>query len=328
MKEEDYVVDMFVCSSHDTILFFTSAGKVFWLKAYGIPPGSRQSKGKPVINILPHLDGAEKVMSAIPVSEYSSDKCLVFATKKGLVKKTTLESYSRPRSTGIIAINLEEGDELVSTQLAEEACEAVIATSMGQANRFRLSEIRTVGRNAKGVRGIRLKYDEDEVVSLTILPHSADTESDDELDDAAPASDDDRPEEEHEGHKLLTITENGYGKRAYVRNYRLTRRGGSGVINIRKEALEETGKVVCTLLERPGNEILLATQSGMVIRTTSSCIRLVNRVAKGVRVMRLEEEDRVVAVAMVERLYMNGEGENCNNDMGDGAASDGEWPTS
>jgi DNA gyrase subunit A len=267
-------------------------------------------------------------MSAIPVSEYSSDKCLVFATKKGLVKKTTLEAYSRPRSTGIIAINLEDGDELVSTQLAEEACEAVIATSMGQANRFRVSEIRTVGRNAKGVRGMRLKYAEDEVVSLAIMPPSTDTESDDESEEVPIASDEDQPVEEHEGHKLLTITENGYGKRAYARNYRLTRRGGSGVINIRKEALEETGKVVCTLLERPGNEILLATQSGMVIRTTSSCIRLVNRVAKGVRVMRLEEKDRVVAVAMVERLYLNDEGENCINDSGEGTAQDGEGPTS
>ncbi|MCU0798423.1 MAG: DNA gyrase subunit A [Candidatus Thermoplasmatota archaeon] len=318
MKEEDFVVDMFVCSSHDTILFFTSSGKVFWLKAYGIPPGSRQSKGKPVINILPHLEEGERVLSTIPISDYSVDRCLVFATKRGIVKKTTLAAYSRPRSTGIIAINLEDGDELVSTQLANTDSEAVLATAMGKANRFKVSDIRTVGRNAKGVRGMRLKYASDDVVSLAVLPPSEDTESEDELEDSIPSSDEELLEEEHEGPKLLTITENGYGKRAYALNYRLTRRGGSGVINIRKEALEETGRVVGLLLDQPGSEMLLATQSGMVIRTVSSCIRLVNRVGKGVRVIRLDEGDRVVAVAMVKGLGTNGEGEVCDTSENEG----------
>jgi len=322
MKEEDYVVNMFACSSHDTILFFTSSGKVFWLKAYGIPPGSRQSKGKPVINILPHLEDGERVLSTIPISGYSVDECLVFATKRGIVKKTTLAAYSRPRSTGIIAINLEDDDELVSTQLANEDSEAVLASAMGQANRFKVSDIRTVGRNAKGVRGMRLKYPGDGVVSLAVLPPSEDTESEDESEESIPPLDEELQEEEHEGPKLLTVTENGYGKRAYALNYRLTRRGGSGVINIRKEALEETGRVVALLFDQPGSEMLLATQSGMVIRTVSSCIRLVNRVGKGVRVMRLDEGDRVVAVAMVKGLGTSGEGAVCDPVGDDGDAAE------
>jgi len=325
MKEEDYVVNMFACSSHDTILFFTSSGKVFWLKAYVIPPGSRQSKGKPVINILPHLEDGERVLSTIPISGYSVDKCLVFATKMGIVKKTTLAAYSRPRSTGIIAINLEDDDELVSTQLADEDSEAVLASAMGQANRFKVSDIRTVGRNAKGVRGMRLKYPGDGVVSLAVLPPSEDTESEDESEESIPPLDEELQEEEHEGPKLLTVTENGYGKRAYALNYRLTRRGGSGVINIRKEALEETGRVVGLLFDQPGSEMLLATQSGMVIRTVSSCIRLVNRVGKGVRVMRLDEGDRVVAVAIVKGLGTSGEGAVCATVGDDGDA--GNNPT-
>ncbi|MGA1822756.1 MAG: DNA gyrase subunit A [Thermoplasmatota archaeon] len=303
MKEEDFVVDMFVCSSHDYILFFTSFGKVFWIKAYNIPAGSRQARGKPLINLLPNLEEGEIVRSNIHVSDFPDDKYLLFATKKGIVKRTSLEAYSRPRSTGIRAINLNEDDELVETQLTEEDSEAVLATSMGMANRFKVSDVRSMGRTATGVRGMRLKNKNDTIVSLAILPPSGDTETDEENGDVYMEGEDEPLEgEELAIPKLLTITENGFGKRAYAENYRLTRRGSGGVINIRKESIEETGRVVKVMTQKPDSEILLISQEGMMIRTGLSCIRLVNRVGKGVIVMRLNDEDRVRAVAVIQNL--------------------------
>lgn len=303
MKEEDFVVDMFVCSSHDYILFFTSIGKVYWIKGYNIPAGSRQARGKPLINLLPNLEEGEVVRSNIHVSDFPDDKYLLFATKKGLVKRTSLEAYSRPRSTGIKAIHLNEDDELIEIQLTENENEAVLATSMGMANRFRVSDVRSMGRTATGVRGMRLKNKKDTIISLAILPPSGDTESAEENgDDYAEGEDELIEVEELPGPKLLTITENGFGKRAFAENYRLTKRGSGGVINIRKESIEETGMVVKVMTQQPDSEILMVSQEGMMIRTGLSSIRLVNRVGKGVIVMRLNGEDRVRAVALIQNL--------------------------
>lgn len=303
MKEEDFVVDMFVCSSHDYILFFTSIGKVYWIKGYNIPAGSRQARGKPLINLLPNLEEGEVVRSNIHVSDFPDDKYLLFATKKGLVKRTSLEAYSRPRSTGIKAIHLNEDDELIEIQLTENENEAVLATSMGMANRFRVSDVRSMGRTATGVRGMRLKNKKDTIISLAILPPSGDTESAEENgDDYAEGENELIEVEELPGPKLLTITENGFGKRAYAENYRLTKRGSGGVINIRKESIEETGMVVKVMTQQPDSEILMVSQEGMMIRTGLSSIRLVNRVGKGVIVMRLNGEDRVRAVALIQNL--------------------------
>jgi len=310
MKEEDYVVDMFVCSSHDHILLFTSLGRVYWLKGYNIPTGSRHSRGKPIINLLPNLEEKEVVRSFISVPGFEEVKYLLFATKKGIVKRTSLKAYSRPRSTGIKAILLNEGDELVSTQLCTDDNEAVLATSHGMANRFSVTDVRSMGRTATGVRGMRLKYSDDEVVSLAVIPRVggevSETNDEEELESVEA---DEEIEETGEGPILLTITEKGFGKRAYAENYRLTRRGSAGVINIRRENIEETGLVVRLMLERPNSDILLVSREGMVIRTTSSCIRLVNRVAKGVIVMRLNEDDEVKAVALIESIE-GADGEN------------------
>jgi DNA gyrase subunit A len=303
MKDEDYVVDMFVCSSHDYILFFTSVGRVFWVKGYEIPSGSRQARGKPLVHLLPNLEDGEVVRSNIHISEFREDVYLLFATRNGIVKRTSLEAYSRPRSTGIKAIILNEDDELVETQLCEEDNEAVLATRMGMANRFKVADVRSMGRVSTGVRGMRLKYDEDEVVSLTVLPPSPDTEFDedngeDEIDETKL----DEEPEENGSPKLITITERGFGKRASAWNYRLTRRGSAGVINIRKDQMSETGKVIRVMVEQPDSELLLMSQTGMVIRMISSCLRMVNRVGKGVIVMRLKDDDLVKAVAVVKKL--------------------------
>ena len=308
MKEEDFVVDVFVCSSHDYILFFTNHGRVFWVKGYNIPSGSRQSRGKPLINLLPNLEEGEVVSSYVHVDGFPEDTYLLFASKRGLVKRTSLEAYSRPRSTGIRALRLNEDDELVMTQLTKDGDLAVLATAQGMTNKFRVSDVRPMGRSTYGVKGMRLKYKDDEIVSLAILPPSEEEEIEDVDENGSDAEESEEELEELPGSKLVTITENGYGKRTYASNYRLTRRGSGGVINIRKESVKDTGKVVRVLTEKPDSELLLLSEKGMVIRMVTSCIRLMNRVGRGVIVMRLSEEDRVRAVTMIERMN-NGEEE-------------------
>jgi len=301
MKEEDFVVDMFICSSHDHILFFTSKGKVFWLKGYNIPTGTRQARGKPIVNLLPNLEENEVVMSTLHVSDFDEGKYLIFCTKRGLVKRTVLNAYSRPRTTGIKAILLNEGDELVDTQLCTDGDEVALSTALGMTNRFKVSDVRPMGRVTAGVRGMRLKYKGDRVISMAVLPPSPDEEPfEEEMEEG-------EPEDEEEllsvkGPVLLTITQKGFGKRAPAWNYRLTRRGAGGVTNIRREQIKETGEVVKVMMEREESEVLMVSQSGMVIRTPSSSIRMVNRVGKGVIVMRLNGDDIIKAVAMIQKI--------------------------
>ncbi len=300
-KEEDFVVDMFPSSTHDHILFFTSRGRVFWLKGYNIPVGSRQSRGKALINLLPNLEEGEELLSNLKVTEFSEDKYLIFVTRKGRIKRTSLPAYSRPRSTGIRAIILNEGDELVQTAICGEDDEIVLGTSMGMANRFLVRDVRAMGRNTAGVRGMRLKNKGDHIVSMAVVPGSNEVaDQDDEHED--PEGEELEEDESGRGPKLITITENGYGKRAYAYKYRLTRRGSSGVINIHRNYLGDTGNVVALMVEHAGSEVMLITQKGMVIRTPISTIRLVNRAGKGVIVMRMVEGDTVMGVAQVNPI--------------------------
>jgi DNA gyrase subunit A len=196
-KEEDFVIDVFVASTHDYILFFTSKGRVHWLKAYRIPLGGRHARGKPVINLLPRLEKGETIQSMIPIEEFDDKHFLVFSTKKGLVKKTKLPAYSRPRVTGIWAIKLRKGDELVDTKISDGTMEIILATNKGQAARFSEKLVRPVGRYSMGVKGIGLRAG-DEVVGMALV---------------------------NEKSVLLTVTENGFGKRTPVSRYRKTRRG-------------------------------------------------------------------------------------------------------
>ena len=266
-KEEDYVIDMFVTSSHDYVMFFTNKGRAYWLKAYRIPVGGRHAKGKPVVNLLEHLEEGEEVMSTIPVALFDEDRFLVFATKRGLIKKTRLVAYSHVRQNGIIAIRLEEGDEVVQTSITDGTREIVLATKKGSAARFNESDVRSTGRATYGVRGIRLRG-KDAVVSMAVV--------------------------EPNDH-LLTVTETGYGKRSLVEDYRKIHRGGMGVITIKTGG--RNGDVLSVKTVSDDDEIIITSVKGMVIRMPVHGIRLQSRATLGVRLMRLKTGDKVTALA-------------------------------
>lgn len=266
-KEEDFVVDLFVTSTHNFILFFSNKGKVYWLKTYKIPAGGRHAKGKAIINLLPRLEKGEEINAAIPIEEFTSAQYLTFVTKKGRIKKTVLSAYSRPMITGIRAVNMRDGDELVETKLTNGRKEIIIATKNGQAVRFNEEDVRPMGRVASGVIGVRLKGD-DEVVGMSVV---------------------------EEDSVLLTITENGYGKRSSVSTYRKTKRGAQGVKNIRIS--EKNGRVVCVKEVLSDDELIVTSKRGMIIRIPVRGIRVQGRATMGVRVMRMKEGDKVVSVA-------------------------------
>jgi DNA gyrase subunit A len=266
-KEEDYVVDMFVTCSHDYIMFFTNKGRAYWLKAYKVPVGGRHAKGKPVVNLLEHLDEGEKVVTTMPVKLFDEDSYLVFATRKGTIKKTKLSAYRHIRQSGIIAIKLDEDDELVDTALTDGTREIVLATTKGLAARFDETDARPIGRGTYGVRGIRLQA-KDEVVSMAIVGPK-----------------------DH----LLSVSENGFGKRSLVEYYRKIKRGGKGVITLKTGG--RNGDVICVMKVTDDDELIVTSVKGMVIRMPVQGISLQGRATMGVRVMRLKEGDKVAAVA-------------------------------
>jgi len=269
-KEEDYVTKLFVTSTHNFIMFFTNKGRVYWLKAWRIPVGGRHAKGKAIINLLPRLEEGELVTTAMPIKEYDDQHWLMFATKKGIIKKTILSAYKRPRVTGIWAVKLRDDDELVRVAMTDGNQEIILASKRGQAVRFSETDVRTVSRHSIGVKGMTLAP-EDEVVSMAIV--SSEEES------------------------ILTLTENGYGKRSFVGNYRKTKRGAKGVMTIR--ANERNGQVVMVRQVSDEHELIVTSESGMVIRMPVSDIRVIGRATQGVRIMRIKGDDRVVTVSKV-----------------------------
>ena len=268
-KEEDHVASMFVTSSHDYVMFITNRGRMHWLKGYRIPEGSRQSKGKPIVNLLSDLEEGEKVVNTVCTSEFPEDMYLVFCTRDGLFKKTSLSAYGNVRSKGIKAIKLDDDDELIETGITEGDEEIIIASAHGQAVRFEESEVRPTGRDTMGVKGMTLNPG-DTVVSMAIV----------------------RP-----GDRLLTVSENGYGKISDVDDYRKTRRGGKGVITIKTD--ERNGNVVSVRKVNPGDQLMLTSMSGKIIRIDTDSIRETGRNAKGVRVMDMRNGDKVCAVEPV-----------------------------
>jgi DNA gyrase subunit A len=266
-KEEDIVVDSFITSTHDYIMFFTNHGKTFWLKGYKIPEGSRHAKGKAIINLLPRLEEGEFVETAIPIHEFDDEHYLVFATKKGIIKKTALSAYSNVRVNGIKAINLDENDELISTRLSDGKQTIMIATSNGQACRFNEEETRPMGRVTRGVIGIRLRKG-DKVVSMAVVGEEG---------------------------NLITITENGYGKRSPIQEYRKTHRGSKGVRTIITN--ERNGKVIFVKEVEDEDELMLTSKDGMMVRIPVKDIRIQGRSTMGVTIMRLNKGDKVVSVA-------------------------------
>ena len=285
IKEEDFVETLFTASTHDALLFFTDAGKVYWLKVHEIPEASRAAKGKALVNLLA-LTGNEKVTATLPVKEYREDRYVVMATKNGLVKKTELSAYSNPRQGGIIALGLEEGDRLIGAHITDGQREILIGTKQGLTIRFTEDEVRPMGRTAYGVKGITLEEGNEVIGMETITPDSTTA--------------------------ILTVTEGGYGKRTPVGEYRVQGRGGKGIISVK--TTERNGLAIGFLQVRDGDEIMLMAAQGKVLRCRVDDIREVGRNTQGVRVLDLEgEDDRVVAVA---RLAESSEREESGPDEG------------
>ena len=267
-KEEDFVEEIFVANTHAYLLCFTNRGQVHWIKVYKVPEGSRQAKGKPIINLLPLQDG-EVVTTVIPVKEFKEGEYLALFTKNGVVKKSLLKDYSRPRQGGIKGINLDEGDELIKARLTNGSHEIMIATAHGIASRFSESDMRPMGRVSRGTRGINLE-EKDEVIGAILG---------------------------EENTSILTITENGYGKRTSVEDYRLIRRGGKGVRNIITS--ERNGDVVAVMAVKDDDEIMVMSKNGIAIRIRAADISKIGRNTQGVRVMRLNDGDKVVSATKI-----------------------------
>jgi DNA gyrase subunit A len=266
-KDEDFVEDLFVANTHDYLLFFTSTGKLKWLKVHKIPEGSRTARGSSIVNLV-ELQEGERVSAFVNVNDFSKG-FLVMCTKRGVIKKTALELFSRPRKGGIIALNLDEGDSLVNVVKANAGAQILIATSNGIAVKFKESDIRPMGRTARGVKGIKLKP-QDFVIDMV-------------------KGDDER--------SLLTITEKGYGKRTKIGEYRLINRGGSGVINLK--CTEKNGKVVAVRSVTEADQVIVISKNGIIIRTPVKDISEIGRSTQGVKVMNIGEGDKVIAAAKI-----------------------------
>ncbi len=274
IKEEDFVETLFTASTHDTLLFFSDAGKVFWLKVHELPEAGRAAKGKALVNLLA-LSGNEKITATLPVKEYRDDRYIIMATKKGIIKKTELSAYSNPRQGGIIALGLEDGDKLISVHLTDGQREILLGTKQGLTIRFKEEEVRPMGRTAYGVKGIALEEGNEVIGMETITPDSTTA--------------------------ILTVTEGGYGKRTPVGEYRIQGRGGRGIISIKTS--ERNGLAVGFLQVRDGDEIMLMAAQGKVLRCKVDDIREVSRNTQGVRLLDLEgDEDRVIGVARLAEV--------------------------
>ena len=270
VKDEDFIDKLFVANSHDTLLCFSSRGKVYWLKVYQVPRASRGARGKPIINLLP-LQDDERINAVLPVREYSADNCVFMVTSKGRVKKTSLEAFSRPRTNGIIALDLRDGDKLVDVALTDGAADIFIAASNGKAIRFNEKDVREMGRGAAGVRGINLEA-EHKVIGLIIV----------------------------EDNDILTATANGYGKRTKVEEFSSQGRGGKGVIAI--QTSERNGNLVGAIQVSDEDEVMLISSSGTLVRTGVTDISVQGRNTQGVRLIRLTEGDRLVGLDRIEQI--------------------------
>jgi len=271
IKEEDFIEHLVIANTHDTILCFSSRGKAYWLKVYQLPQGSRTARGKPIVNLLPLAEG-EHLHAILPVKEYSDDQYIFMATADGTVKKTKLSDFSRPRSDGIIAVDLRDGDRLIGVALTDGKQDVLLFTDAGKVIRFPEEKVRPMGRTACGVRGVRLQEGQ-QVISLIIAkPEGA----------------------------ILTATENGYGKRTPIEDHRLTGRGGQGVVAI--QTSERNGKVVGAAQVVPGDEVMLISDRGTLVRTRVDEIRLAGRNSQGVRLIRLSENEKLVSLQRVEEV--------------------------
>jgi DNA gyrase subunit A len=273
-KEEDFIDKLFIVNTHDTILCFSSEGKVYWLKVYELPQAGRVARGKPIVNLLP-LEPGERINAVLPVREFSADHFVIMATSGGIVKKTALPDFSRPRGSGIIAIDLRERDQLIGVALTDGNQHVLLVSDSGKAIRFRESDVRSMGRTAGGVRGIRLGPSQ-RVISLMIAP------------------------QDDSDHGVLVATERGFGKRTPVQAFPCQKRGGQGVMAIQTSA--RNGNVIGAVLVGREDEIMLITTGGTLVRTPVEDISVMGRNTQGVTLIRMSSDERLVELASIESL--------------------------
>jgi DNA gyrase subunit A len=285
MKEDDFIERLFVAHSHDYLLCFSNRGRLYWLKVYEVPAGSRSARGKPVVNMFP-LEENEKITAVVPVKEFDENHFVFMATAKGTVKKTPLAEFSRPRPSGIIAVGLDEGDYLIGAALTDGSYDVMLFSTEGKAIRFQEEDVRPMGRQATGVRGMRLPDDRGwRVVCMLVAKDDKQT--------------------------VLTATENGFGKRTPIAEYTRHGRGGLGMIAI--QTTERNGKVVAATLVSPEDEIMLITSGGVLIRTRVKEIREMSRSTQGVTLISLDDGEKLCGVQRImDRDEENGENGNGN----------------
>jgi len=269
VKEEDFIERLFIANSHDTMLCFSNRGKVYWLKVYLLPQGSRTSRGKPLVNLLP-LEEGERINTILPIREYLPNSYIFMATALGTVKKVALEQFSNPRSNGIIALDLSSGDNLIGAELTDGKQEVMLFSDAGKSVRFAEEQVRAMGRTAHGVRGMRIKEDQKIISLIIVKPEAA----------------------------ILIATENGYGKRTAVSDFPCVNRGAQGVIAI--QVSERNGKAVGAVLVNPGDEIMLISNNGTLVRTRADEVSVIGRNTQGVRLINIDVEERLVGVQQVE----------------------------
>jgi DNA gyrase subunit A len=291
IRDEDFLEHLFVATNHNYLLFFTEKGKCYWLRAFEIPEGGKVSKGRAIQNLI-SLENDDKVRAYINVKDlkdkaYTESNNIIMATRRGTIKKTSLEAYSRPRLTGINAITINEGDQLIEAKLTQGTDEVMIALKSGRSIRFNEKTVRPMGRNAAGVRGIRLAGADDEVIGMVCIPAEKQCE-------------------------ILVVSENGYGKRSKIDDYRITNRGGKGVKTI--NVTEKTGALIAIKDVTDNDDLMIINRSGIIIRLGIADLRIMGRATQGVRLIKINEGDSIAAVAKVE-VEGNVE-EEINEDLG------------
>jgi DNA gyrase subunit A len=268
LKADDWVEHLFIASTHDYLMFFTTAGQAYWLKVHEIPQAGRAARGKPIVSCIA-MKQDEHLAALVPVREFTEDRCLIFATRNGTVKKTVLSAYGNVRANGICAINIEKGDELIDVQICDDSSDVVLATKQGMSIRFHQGDVRDMGRATTGVKGIELDKD-DAVIGMVVVRRDS---------------------------TLLVVSAHGYGKRSELGDYRVQKRGGKGIITVK--VTDKTG--ICVALKEvlPEDELMMITRHGVIIRVPVEGIRVIGRNTQGVRVMNLESGDSIVGVARV-----------------------------
>lgn len=270
VKDEDFIDQLFIANSHDTVLCFSNFGKVYWLKVYELPMASRIARGKPIVNLL-SLEKEESINAILPVREFSDDKFVFMATSNGTCKKTKLSDFSRPRANGIIALDLLADDKLIGVEITDGSCDVLLFSSLGKAIRFREKDVRAVGRTARGVRGIKMKKN-DEVVSLIVVDNNNDE-------------------------PILTATAQGYGKRTNLDEYRNQNRGGSGVISIKTSA--RNGEVIGAIQVSDLDEMMLISNKGVLVRSHASDVSVIGRNTQGVKLINIVKNEKLVSIARI-----------------------------